>query len=284
VKHATLLQLRMRHDYYADGRCADFAIAFSDDTTRLLRGHRLVVGTNADGFSIRTPLDASGQPFLPLPVDSVLRFSLLLRNQDFPLFTDLSAVSAQPAPLYSNAGAASGAEGALVLSARAPGAALSAPGVFADVELHPGSAGRAVSAPPAIFQLSFPAKQVRWAYYCVNDVAPGPAELHIVDASPSGTPNLLQFGDGNRTKLDEHPDPSDPIAVQLGSRYPNLRCTRFISDQSVACRKEPRKYLELRLGDERLAGPLPNPSLRSAAQEGQLFHVIRYRTQPFSNQ
>jgi len=283
VKHVAIAELHIRHAYYADGTCSDFAIEPSDETDRLLRNHRCQIGPLADGFRILTQLGEDGQPFLPMPADTVLVFHLRLRNSEFSLFTDLSEISGRAAPIFTNFGAPTGAEGTLRLAADRAAPARPGAGIFASLEIH--LLNRAHSTPPLLgsFELAFKAKRLRWVYYCITDVTATTSELRIIDASPAGSRDVLQFGDAGRTRLDDHPDPADPIAVQLVGRYPAMRCVRLISDEPVACRQEPRKYLELRLGDERLAGPLPNPSLRDAGKDDVLFRIVKYRTQPFQH-
>lgn len=283
MKHREVTALLLRHEYYADGRCPDFAIKPCAETARLLRNHRCLCGTSSDGVRILTQCNAMGQPFLPLPAEVTLRFELRLQNREFALFTDLTGLGRGAAvPQFINAGAAAGDAPELQLATGAPERRRSAPEVFAEVELRLTAVDRAATPPPP-FYVSFRAKRTRWAYYCVTDLASDPAELHIVDSAPGMPTDLLLFSAANRTQLDEQPDAADPIAVQLASQYPALRRLRLISDQTVACRQQPRKHLELRLGSERLAGPLPNPALRNAAREDLLFQVIKYRTQPFQN-
>lgn len=283
MKHVAIAELRIRHAYYADGKCSDFAIEPSDETDRLLRNHRCLIGVLSDGIRILTQLGEDGQPFLPMPAETVLVFHLRLRNRELSLFTDLSELSGRAAPIFTNAGAAAGAEGTLRLAAASADQPRLPAGVFADIELH--LLSKAQSAAPLFgaFELALQPKKVRWVYYCITDVTSTASELKIVDASPAGTADVVLFSDAGRTKLDDQPDPADPIAAQLVGRYPAMRCVRLISDQPVACRQEPRKYLELRLGDERLAGPLPNPSLRDAGKDDVLFRIVKYRTQPFQH-
>jgi hypothetical protein len=283
VKHAAILELRVTHSFYTDGKCPDFAIEPSTETARLLRNHRCVLGSSPSGVRVQTALDTStGQPFLPLPPNAVLRFHLELQNGDFDRFTDLDAVSALASPLFTNAAPPAGDPGELTLVL---GATARQPGVFAEVEIHLDGWGFGSGVPA--FLVAFEARQWRWAYYCVTDLVPNGSDLTIVDSSPAGTTDMLVFSAANTTKLDEVLDPHDPIGGQLSGRYPTMRCLRMISDKAVACFEEPRKYLELRHGADRLSGPLPNPSVRRVSRistPGQpqdiLFQILKYRANP----
>jgi hypothetical protein len=291
MKYAAIIELQLKHLFYADERCPDLAIEPDVATARLLGGHRCLLRQCPGRLRVVTPIDATGHPVLPLPAGVSLIFELRVTNGDFALFTDLSDIGRTPSPTFIDAGIAGGTTGELQLvsrTARDPitgveTPASQSPGVLAEVRI-------VLSA--AIFQVVFRPRLWRWAYYCVTDLAAAGGELSIVDASPSGAVGALSFSEANRTKLDETPDPFDPIAAQIAARNPGLRCVRFLSDQAVACREEPRAALELRLDGERVSSPLSNPSMRSFTRrpplvpvpppEDVLFHVIEYRAQPFS--
>src|SRR5678816_387124 len=283
VRYVAILDLVVTHAFYADGRCADLAIELSDETARLLRNHRCIVGSSSSGVRVQAALDpATARPFLPLAPDAVLRFRLRLDNADFGLFTDLDAMAGLSSPLFTNAAPAGGGPGELTLVA---GATAQPPGVFAEVEIHLDGWGLGGGIPA--FVVAFKAKHWRWAYYCITDLVPNGGDLTIVDASPAGTPDVLVFSAANTAKLDEVPDPYDPIGVQLAGRYPAMRRLRMLSDKAVACFEEPKRYLELRHGADRLSGSLPNPSVRRVSRistPGQsqdlLFQILKYRANP----
>lgn len=284
MKYAPILDLRVTHSFYTDGVCADFAIEPSDETARLLDDHRCVLRTSPSGVRVQTALDDStGQPLVPLSSNAVMSFRLALQNGDFALFTDLAAVEALSSPLFTNAAPAGGDPGELTL---VQGSAARPPGVFVEAEVHLDGWGFGGGGVPT-FLVAFEARQWRWAYYCVTDLVPSPDDLTIVDSSPSGTPDVLVFSAANTTQLHVNPDPNDPIGVQLTGRYPTMRCLRMLSDDAVACREEPRKYLELWHGTDRLSGPLSNPSVRRVSRintPGQpqdlLFQIVKYRVNP----
>ncbi|WP_437933064.1 hypothetical protein [Sorangium sp. So ce341] len=267
MKHVAIIEVLLKHAFYTDLWCPALSIAPSDATARLLRDHRCLVRSSSQGVRVLSPLDPMGQPFLPLPGDAALLFYIVVRGGDFAVVTDLTGVRGRSAPVFTDAGA--GTDGELRLAPADPARPRLPPGVFAAVEIRPGTAPW-----PARFQVSFPARQARWAYYCVTDLAPGGGELAVVDASPAGAAGALRF---SAVTL----EPTDPVAAQIERRYPGMRCACFVSDQPVAARAEPRRSLELRLGPDRVAGPLPNPSMQSAAKEDLLFQIIMYRAQPF---
>lgn len=258
MKYAVLLDLELAHPFYAGGGCPDFAIEPSAETAALLRRHRCLLRPRATGIRVLLPIDDARQPFLALPADATLRFTLTLQSDEFPLFTDLTAIQGEPAPVFTSEGSS---EGALVLASggRLP------PDVFAGVEIH--LDGLALDVAPFSFRVAFQARRVHWAYYCVTDLAPNGGALGVVDAPPPGAPDPLLFG--------EKPEPADAIALRLAGQYPGTRCICFLSEQAIACSEVPRRHIELRRGGERLLGPLPNPLLRNALTPDLLFQIIR---------
>lgn len=285
MKHVTLFSLSVIHPFYDDGRCRDFDLEPTAATRRLLRNHRLILRPGSDGLQILTPLDDSGNAFLPLPENTAFVFHLVSRNRDFDLFTDLAAVSARPAPLFTDAGVTPGAP--LRLTSWETATAGFGRDVFADVEVHAGGAELVEQK----FRLVFAAKLALWAYYCVTDLRNG-GPLALVDATPVSQEAPLLFSDANRRELNESPDPEDRIAVQLAARYGDLRRIRFLSDQAVACREIPGRRLELHQETSghplRLSGPLPLPPLQSystvvtaaGGAEDSLYQVFKYLTEP----
>ena len=102
MRFATLFELRLRHDYYADGRCRDFDVTPTLRTATVLRNHRAQVRALPDGVRVLCATTAAGQAFIPIPAGTRLDFDLRLSNPDFALFTDMGALEKQRAALYSN--------------------------------------------------------------------------------------------------------------------------------------------------------------------------------------
>lgn len=106
MKYVALFDLRIRHAFYTDGNCRDFDVEPDEATEALLRNHRLILRQGQDGVRLIGAVDQNGRPLIPIPEGATFGFHLRLRNADFPLFTDLTLLRSQPAPLYSNDGLA----------------------------------------------------------------------------------------------------------------------------------------------------------------------------------
>lgn len=289
MKHVPLIELLLRHAYYTDGRCCDFAIVPSDDTLRLLKNHRCLMSIVSDSLRIACPVDDADSLFIPFASDTILRFQLQLLNHELALFTDLTGLSesgAAQTPLFANASAtpAAGETEVALQPATSGDGTTYTPGVFANLEIKLPNVASGSAWQPVTYTVSFAARKVYWAYYCITDLTTDISALQIVDASPSGSTNVVVFSSTNRRDLTSDPDPADTTGTRLLTQYAALRCVRMTSDELVVLQQQPRKYLELRQGDERLMGPLPNPSLRQVARDDLLFRIITYRTQPFLTQ
>jgi hypothetical protein len=280
MKFFPVFSLQLLHPYYRDGRCSDFVIEPTLETQRLLKNHRCVLKTAPNGVCILISGNAQHVPLISLQKGMVFSFHLRLQTSDFALFTDLSEITAKPAPLYTNAETSATSNSQLSLVSRM---SKLEGGVFADVEINVTDSLQDLTAEPVEFSIMFTAKQARWAYYCVTDLNGAGDQLRIVDSDVSP----VVFSDTNRIHLNQQPDPTDTVAVALGARYPEKQRFRFVSDNLIPCQQTARKGLQLQLGANRLAEALPNPPLQNystmAVAEGQtsqpqniLFQVIKY--------
>jgi hypothetical protein len=96
MKYVPLLTLKITHPYYPGGQCADFDIAPTEETTRLLTKQRCVPRALRDGIRVLIMVDDCNNPLIAYPEPLSLHFTMRLRNADFALFTDSSAL---PSPL-----------------------------------------------------------------------------------------------------------------------------------------------------------------------------------------
>ncbi|HEX3349517.1 MAG TPA: hypothetical protein VHS58_15580 [Acetobacteraceae bacterium] len=104
MRAVPLLDLRVTHPFYDDLRCGDFAVAPTRATDALMRRLRLTCKTRNDCVSLFAGLDNEGVPLAAAAAPLTLDFFLRPRNDAFALFTDLTPIVAQTAPLFTNAG------------------------------------------------------------------------------------------------------------------------------------------------------------------------------------
>jgi len=103
---AALFDLRITHPFYTDTRCGDLSIAATPDTDALMRRLKLTPKIFADHVSVYAGLTGRGTAVAAAAAPVSLGFVLRLNRGEFPLITDLSSLSAQIAPLFTNAGVA----------------------------------------------------------------------------------------------------------------------------------------------------------------------------------
>lgn len=357
MRYLPLLALQLTHPYYSDGRCPDFELEPAPATQQLLKNHRCVLKARPDGLRVLTAVTADDHPFIPVPAGATFTFRLRLRNPDFALFTDLTEMNQQLAPLYTNADSNGDNPARLALTSRqarsteqfavsrpsaaerfalrgrpltatgpadfdleaAPAVAIThydpaarvvtvdsaaagvgdtfrvtyptAPprprGVLAEIDLTIDDAWADLTDGPQLFELAFETKRARWSYYLITDRPE--AEFRIEDRAPLP----ILFSEENRTDLRQQADPADEVARMLAARYPTRQRWRFVSDQPVPCRQAARTSIQLRLDEQSVLEPLPNPSLKNyavlkmsnngrVAKEDALFQIINYCNHQFS--
>ena len=66
----------------------------------MLKNYRCVLKPRNNGFLAVTELGGDGSPVIAVDTGAKFRFNLRLKNGDFALFTDLSAINQQAAPLF----------------------------------------------------------------------------------------------------------------------------------------------------------------------------------------
>lgn len=180
-----------------------------------------------------------------------------------------------------------------VFTVKYPVAAHREQGEFARIEIHANDTLtnlQALTKKSREFHISFRAKQAKWAYYCVTDLANDETSYRIVDTPAEGQGAPLIFSEANRTDLTAQSDPLDDVAGELAEHYPSLKRFRFLSDESVECRQAARKNLALHVNGNKLPGALPNPSFRNFStvrikvgdtlqEQDWLFEIVKVLTQ-----
>ncbi len=258
MKYSPIIDLRIKHAYYVDGRCADFSVDPSADTLRRLTGCRCLVRSFPDGLQVSTALNEAGQPFVPLTAGQSLTFFLRLANPDFPLFTDRTALDGQPAPLFTTVGTNQPAP--IPGQTQAPPQVLklttaTAPlptGVFAQIEIR---VIPVTGSPPPLqaYEIHFASLPAKWRYYLVSP----PAALceYTVD-----------FG-GTAAFDPSTPDATDSVGQSLLTQYGvSARVDCFTSRTPVLSGEGVPSGLRLMRGTDGEA--LPAPALRSLCRLG----------------
>jgi len=286
MKYLPLFTLYLNHAYYADRRCPDFLVEPIPETRRWLSNYRCIAKPLTNGVRVLAATADDGALFIRQPKGMIFAFQLILRNLDFPLFTDLPEDGGLATRLYTNQGVTNPdviAAGPVLLTPIArqtPTAPRQASGSFADVEISYGDSAPSIAPGPATFLLDFAARQAWWKYYLVTN--PGGAAFRIEDQDKD-TP-LTFDGPIDLSAGAAHPD---RVGAMLAEQYPGMRLQSFLSTRAVTCRQQARRSLQLFAGDNLALGGLPNPSVRNyaidgapegAPGKGYLFQVLKYIT------
>jgi hypothetical protein len=252
MKHQTLLELRVTHDGYPDGRCTDVRIeprAWEPNGTRAMERHRLLARTRPGGLDVLGRLDERGRPFLDFD-DLMLSFDLLVSDGELALRTDLEPLRKLTAPTFRRARSGSGLklrEGETMLPA----------GVLAGVEITDIDASWLRN--PRQFEVPLAARQALWVYYLLTERKGEPPR--IVDNDPQ---RGLQFASEPLTDAAALAE-NDPVGANLLARHGARTCYRLISDRPLASLRASLRGLALHRGDQLLVADLPGPPIRNHA-------------------
>lgn len=102
LKYASLFEIEILHDFYADKKCRDIRITPSPATSRLMAQLGLRVIPSDTGCKVLTRVTPSGNKDLvntPIPENTRLVFVLQSQNSSFETFSQLS-LSKQPRQYY----------------------------------------------------------------------------------------------------------------------------------------------------------------------------------------
>ncbi|MEN9866776.1 MAG: hypothetical protein RL748_2366 [Pseudomonadota bacterium] len=275
MSYLPLFSLVLQHDYYTDRCCNDFTIEATPETQKLLANFRCVLKPMSNGLRVLIQATSQGTPFIAMPEITRFNFQLRLRNPDFSLFTDLSAMAAIASPLFTHSGASR------TLSPLANDNPAKLPqGVFASVRLNIAQPVAPLNDASNAFVLPFAAKKCRWKYYVVtSQAATAGNPPAIVDKD-----NAIMFDAANLTDLKKTPDPSDRIAGLLAQQYPESQLFRLLSGSLIPCQQAVRKTIQLMMNGEKVISALPSPVIQnyvidaksSEIKEDGLYHVINY--------
>ncbi len=256
MSFAYLLGIELKHSYYADGSCPDFAVLPSPETQLFLTNHRCVVKPKASGLDIYVQTDASGNPVIAFDGSNTLNIELCLRNLDFSLFTDLTQL-----PAGNNVGITYASQ-------------ISAP-VYAQVIITRDFyqvKGEQVA-------IAFAAKPVRWLYYLLtlaNDT-----NTYSIASNTNPPQYTWSLATG-----------TDAIANELAAQSPGFKVSSFLSDQEIPCQQLGMANVQLKVqgspNNTVLIDSLPNPSYRNFLQTDvntaqsidAIYHILTFMNTP----
>jgi len=251
MSHAKLFGIVVRHGYYSDGLCADFALAPTGETEKLLRNHRCVVKPMAYGADIYVETEEDGKPKIAFGQDATLSFELRLKTPELPLFTDATLPQEN-------------SDFQISYRSRLTD------GFFAKVDIKRDFN----QTDTANVEIGFSAKKIHWVYFLITDQ--GGLDKDFSIASPPSQ------------KITWKPlDATDRISQKLTGQYPSMRCLPFASEQPIPCRESGLRHVQLLFGGNTIIESLPNPSWRDYFQTeivagggnvDAIFQVVKYLT------
>ena len=256
MSFAYLLGIELKHSYYADGSCPDFAVLPSPETQLFLTNHRCVVKPSATGLDIYVQTDDNGKAVIAFDGSNTLSFELFLRNANFSLFTDLTQL---PAP--SNA--------QITYASQISALAYAQVGITRDFNQFTGEQ----------VTISFAAKPTRWLYYLLTLANDTNTYLIASNVNPQQYTWSLATG-------------TDAMANELAAQSPGFKVSSFLSDQTIICQQLGMANIQLKAqgssNNTVLIDSLPNPSYRNflqidvntAQSVDAIYHVLTFINTP----
>ena len=252
MRYQTLLELRVSHGAYPDGRCADVRIeprVWEPTGTRALERHRLIARHRPDGLDVLGRIDDRGRPFLDFD-DLTLTFDLRVSHGELLLRSDLAPLRRMAAPTFRRARSGS------ALKLRAGKTRLPV-GVLAGVEI--GGIDASWLRSPRQFEVPLAARQALWVYY-------------VLTRRKGEPPRIVDSDDRRGLRFASEPladaaalAASDPVGAELLTRHGAQTCYRLISDRPLAPVRAALRGLSLQRGDQILVANLPSPPIRNHA-------------------
>jgi hypothetical protein len=246
MKYATLISIKLKHTYYADGNCPDFSITATTQTEKLLNSHRCVIKPNGTGLRVYVPLNLldNDKSMIPFPDPCHLLFQFKLKTDEFAQYTDQRIEFSNPTDvvLYQNGVVVESKRGILTTPmANNPLLTISIKRDFNNI-----------TALPDTDEIRFFAKPAYWFYYVVADQIKN-NDLAIINADNQDATTWQRL-----TQTD-----SDRIYAQLTQQYPDKAIFCFSSGQTIECYKFCTKHFQLNQGTTLLLDHLPVPSYRN---------------------
>ena len=102
MKLRPIMELNLRHSYYEEGCGDDIEIDPAPDTIKLLNKHRCILKAIPGGVCIISSVTEDDSPLIPFAQGDTFAFRLRLKNPEFSLFTDLTAITGSTSPHFIN--------------------------------------------------------------------------------------------------------------------------------------------------------------------------------------
>ena len=287
MQYQSLFNLNIFHDYYQDNVCSDFKIDLTQACQKIIRGHRLLVHSTRNSFSVLMPVDVSNgsskQPMIPFSDSFTFTFLLTLNNPDFTSFTQLDSshdpldslyvfsnqtisrpsdrddmtpyrlkpTSVSRSALQQSHGNQSALEQRLsrIVDLRIS----TRRQVFGVIEIHNNSSlpmnSVMDSHDPVEFQIGFTVKKRIWKYYLVAGDSTQPTTFSIHDKDSNITFSQTEIESGDR------------VLAQIRHRFPSSQPILFQSNEAIPCQEKGRRHIQLiRTGQQQpWIQHLPNP-------------------------
>ncbi|XZF12943.1 hypothetical protein ACTHGU_14240 [Chitinophagaceae bacterium MMS25-I14] len=96
ARYKILFLVSLMHDYYADGKSADFNIVATPDTARILKAQGMMYKVVGNKLVVLVKVDDTGKTAIPFPAYKSLSFFMMIENVHFYNITNIGYQPATP--------------------------------------------------------------------------------------------------------------------------------------------------------------------------------------------
>lgn len=242
MSYKQLFQLSILHEYYQNQVCPDFSIEPTNECSKLLRGHRLILKNKVNGILVIAPVDSEQKSWVELADNLRFTFILKLQNKDFINFTDIDWKSLDDIYQFSNekntqSGVSDLERTRTSLSdRRLP----KGQNIFGIVDIYNNDSMLKVLNQGSEYKITFKAKKQHWCYYLVTDSLTNGDEFSIEDKDTTRETEI-KFTRIASTEAGN----TDPIFSTIKQQFPDSQQYLFKSESEIACQEAGIKNIQL---------------------------------------
>ncbi|MDJ0676400.1 MAG: hypothetical protein QNJ36_13615 [Calothrix sp. MO_167.B42] len=237
MSYKPLFQLSIFHEYYQKQVCPDFSIEPTNECTKLLQGHRLILKNKINGIVVIAPVDSEQKSWIELADNLRFTFILKLQNQDFINFTDINWKPLDDIYQFSNRN--NNQSGVLDLEItqtslsdqRLP----KGQNIFGIVDIYNNDSMPKVLNQESEYKITFQAKKQHWYYCLVTDNLTNGDEFSIEGETEIKFTRITGTGADN----------ADQIFSAIKQQFPDSQQYLFKSESEIACQEAGIENIQL---------------------------------------
>ena len=242
MSYKQLFQLSIFHEYYQKQVCPDFSIEPTNECSKLLKGHRLILKNTINGIVVIAPVDSEQKSWIELADNLQFTFILKLQNQDFINFTDIDWKPLDDIYQFSNRN--NNQSGVLdlerTLTSLSDRRLPKGQNIVGIVDIYNNDSMPKVLDQVSEYKITFQAKKQHWFYCLVTDSLTNGDEFSIEDK------DITRETEIKFTRITSaEAGNADQIFSAIKQQFPDSQQYLFKSESEIACQEAGIKNIQL---------------------------------------